>query len=485
MSNPMRQLPAVHTIMEEMDKCIEGQYEGIGGQHIPKDVIKEWVQQHLEELRSDILDKPSSFEGVTKEELQQNIFQKIIKDMKSYRPFKLQRVINGTGTVLHTNIGRARLSELAVERVVETAKHYSTLEYNIDAGERGSRHDILQDLLLKATGGEAAMVVNNNAAAVYLILRGLCRGKEVIVSRGELVEIGGSFRVSTIMEESDATLIEVGTTNKTHAYDYKDAITEQTGMLMKVHTSNFKTVGFTKEVSSGELKEIANTNSNGNGENIIVYEDLGSGSLYPFRHDGIGEEPVVKESLQSGADIISFSGDKLLGGPQAGIIVGKKALIDRLKKHPLARVLRVDKMTLAALEATLHTFVYSNEVEKENPTVRDILQTEEEIERKVDNFLGELEKLFGALGTESITVGKIKETSLIGGGTMPTVERPTVGITLSKLDYSPNGLEKLLRTLKIPVICRVKGEHVFIDFRTIAEDEISLLVKNIIEVGKA
>jgi L-seryl-tRNA(Ser) seleniumtransferase len=250
--------------------------------------------------------------------------KKIAKDFD----YTLKRVVNATGTILHTNLGRARLSQTAIKHVVETARHYSNLEYKIEEGERGSRHTHVESLIKLITGAEAAMVVNNNAAAVYLILRSLAQQKEVIVSRGQLVEIGGSFRISSIMEESGATLVEVGTTNKTHLYDYENAINENTRMVLKVHTSNFKTIGFTKTVETDDLVALSSKH-----ENIIFYEDLGSGVLYDFEQHGIGDEPVVKKVIEKGADLVSFSGDKLLGGPQAGIIAGKKDLIDKLKKH--------------------------------------------------------------------------------------------------------------------------------------------------------
>ncbi|MBU9712388.1 L-seryl-tRNA(Sec) selenium transferase [Evansella tamaricis] len=474
MTQSIRNIPAVHEVIKTFETSNQ-QVE----RPIPAEVVKGWAQYHLRFLREDILQHPSNYENVTREMLMADLLFKLNQEVKSYRPNNLHQVLNGTGTVLHTNLGRARLSNKALERVIEVSKHYSTLEYNVSEGKRGSRHDIIKDLLIQVTGAEAAMVVNNNAAAVFLILRALCKGKEVIVSRGELVEIGGSFRISTIMEESDAKLVEVGTTNKTHAYDYEQAISENTRMLMKVHTSNFKTVGFTKEVSVEELKGIRDDVEQSSSNGILVYEDLGSGSLYPFRHDGIGEEPIVKEALNKGADIISFSGDKLLGGPQAGVIAGKKEVIDLLKKHPLARVLRVDKMTLAALEASLQSYIY-DEV-SDNPTIRDILLTEKQIQGKVDVFLRELEKELSPLNWK-IETGK--DTSLIGGGTMPTVERPTVGITVEKDGLSANKLEGILRKITIPVISRMKNTKVFIDFRTIDEEEIPLLIQALKEAEK-
>ncbi|MDG5789602.1 L-seryl-tRNA(Sec) selenium transferase [Evansella sp. AB-P1] len=472
----IRNIPAVHEIQQT-----EVYVELLHNKHIPDLIVKGWIKECLSTLRKDILDDNEKYNDYSRNDFILLVCDHLLKKSDSYYEYNLRTVLNGTGTILHTNLGRARLSEAAIKRVVETSSYYSTLEYNVAEGKRGSRHDIIQDLLAKATNSEAAMVVNNNAAAVYLVLKCLGKGKEVIVSRGELVEIGGSFRVSTIMEESGATLVEVGTTNKTHPYDYEQAITPETGMLMKVHTSNFKTVGFTKDVSTAELKEIASSvmESNETSTNsIIIYEDLGSGSLYPFKHDGIGDEPVVKEALKHGADIVSFSGDKLLGGPQAGIIAGKKSIIDKLKKHPLARVLRVDKMTLAALEATLQSYVYGENV-RDIPTIRDILQTKDEIKNKVHVFLDKLPDL-SSLWKVEVT----EATSQVGGGTMPTVEQDSVGVKITYEGISTSKLEKMFRKISIPVITRVVEDSVFIDFRTIAIDEIPLLHTSFLEVDE-
>lgn len=472
MGNLFKKLPPVHEIIESPEwTLLIDQY------HIPSSQLKEWINEELDLLRQRLKKNSDSFEAYTRKEFTVYLTDQLMKRASRYQPFNLRRVINGTGTVLHTNLGRARLSENAMNQVLQTSKYYSNLEYQIDLGSRGSRQSIIEDLLVKVSGAESAMVVNNNAAAVYLILRGLTKGSEVVVSRGELVEIGGSFRVSTIMEESDATLVEVGTTNKTHPYDYEDAVTNQTKMFMKVHTSNFKAVGFTSDVSVKELTEIAKENEQQS--SIIVYEDLGSGSLFPFLNEGIGEEPVVKQSIANGADVISFSGDKLLGGPQAGIIAGKKEVIDKLKKHPLARVLRVDKMTLAALEATLYDYVYQPEAMKEIPTIRDILKTKEDISRQLDEFIHKTNDQFATL-----TICKEADVSKVGGGTMPVEELPTCGLTVEKQNYSANRCETFLRTGNIPLIGRIKDDRVFIDFRTISPDEEDEVEKRLIELDK-
>ncbi|SDZ43261.1 L-seryl-tRNA(Ser) seleniumtransferase [Evansella caseinilytica] len=470
MTNALRQLPAVNELLQTARVTAL-----IHGKSIPHLTIKAWIQAELLAFRKALLNEITDYLDWTRSDFSHAVIQALEKKAGLFFPYRLHRVLNGTGTILHTNLGRARLSEEAVQRVVETAKHYSTLEYDIQKESRGSRHDVIEELLTTATGGEAAMVVNNNAAAVYFILRCLGQGKEVIVSRGELIEIGGSFRISTIMEESGAQLVEVGTTNKTHPYDYANAITDNTRILMKVHTSNFKTVGFTKEVTAAELKALAETYSakKADTQEIFVYEDLGSGSLYPFCHAGIGEEPAVKEALRY-ADVVSFSGDKLLGGPQAGIIAGKKQWVDILKKHPLARVLRVDKMTLAALEATLQSYVHGEKNEREIPVVRDVLLTKEQVMEKAARFLNEAE---GLSGKWRLTLRE--DVSKVGGGTMPLVELPTAGVLLAHSDYSSEALKKALHFARTPVITRIVSGQVYIDFRTIADDEIPMLVESL------
>jgi len=472
MENLFKKLPPVHELMESTELTLL-----IQQYHIPTSQLKEWVTEELDHVRQRLKTEEHTFESYTRDEFAVYLYNQVSNRASTYQPYNLRRVINGTGTVLHTNLGRARLSDNAMEQVLKTSKYYSNLEYRIESGSRGSRHSILEDLLIKATGAESAMVVNNNAAAVYLVLRGLTKGFEVVVSRGELVEIGGSFRVSTIMEESDAKLVEVGTTNKTHPYDYENAVTEQTKMFMKVHTSNFKAVGFTSDVSVKQLTDIAKENQHQS--SVIVYEDLGSGSLFPFINKGIGEEPIVKQSIADGADIISFSGDKLLGGPQAGIIAGKKEFIDQLKKHPLARVLRVDKMTLAALEATLYDYVYQPEEMEKIPAVRDILKAKGDISLQVDEFIRKMNGQFATL-----TLNKEADVSKVGGGTMPVEELPTFGLTVEKHHLSANRCETFLRKGNIPLIVRIKEDRVFIDFRTVSHDELDQVEKRLIELDQ-
>ena len=394
------------------------------------------------------------------------IFQKLEKAAGKEFSYTIKRVINATGTILHTNLGRARLSKDAAQHMLETAVHYSNLEYQIEEGKRGSRHSHVEGVIKTLTGAEAAMVVNNNAAAVYLILKALAANQEVIVSRGQLVEIGGSFRISSIMEESGAHLVEIGTTNKTHLKDYEEAITEQTAMVLKVHTSNYKVIGFTKTVETEELATLAKQRG------VIFYEDLGSGALYNFTKHGIGEEPVVKEVLNKGADLVSFSGDKLLGGPQAGIIAGKKELIDQLKTHQLARVLRVDKMTLAALEGTLNEYVKGDRGVRNIPIIHELLLTQEEMKQRTEGFIAKLKS-----AADQYEVSFTESIGQVGGGTMPDVELPSYAAVIKHHTLTAQELAEKLRKDSSPsIIVRIQKDEVLIDLRSVSEEEEEIIV---------
>ncbi|MGI2328239.1 L-seryl-tRNA(Sec) selenium transferase [Planococcus sp. YIM B11945] len=465
MKEYLRQLPPVHELQrdERFDRLLTA-YKLTHSQ------ATQFIQRELDELRQQLLENkpPLSLDFAA------SILANAEKKAEEWNEDRLMRVINGTGTVLHTNLGRSRLSERAVEHVVKAARHYSNLEYRVAEGRRGSRHDIIEDLLKQATGAEAAMVVNNNAAAVFLVLSALAKNKEVIVSRGQLVEIGGSFRISSIMEESGARLVEVGTTNKTHLYDYENALNEETAMILKVHTSNFLMVGFTENVATEDLVELKNHH-----EGVVFYEDLGSGALYDFKQYGIGEEPLVKEVIASGVDLVSFSGDKLLGGPQAGIIAGKKALIDQLKKHQLARVLRVDKLTFAALEATLKAYLSGKEAILEIPAVGDIVRPPETIREQAQEFIAEMQNQ-----SQAYRIELQESTSQIGGGTMPGVELPTYIAAISHPCFSAEELAARLRNCRPAVIVRIQDEQVCLDFRTIAQEERKMIVDRLLEIDR-
>ncbi|MEN1967395.1 L-seryl-tRNA(Sec) selenium transferase [Lentibacillus sp. N15] len=458
----LRELPAIHVIQKDQRFIALSTKHNISGQK-----LTEMAQDVIHDIRQQIIDGNWQKEAMSKADFTNYIFNLLEQQSILSQHYRIRHVINATGTILHTNLGRAKLSEEAIKQVVLTAKHYTNLEYDLEKGKRGSRHSIIESILTEITGAEAAMVVNNNAAAVYLILRALAKGKEVVISRGELVEIGGSFRISSIMEESGAMLREVGTTNKTHLYDYEQAINEQTVMLMKVHTSNFRTVGFTHAVESAELVDLAKQD-----HRLCVYEDLGSGALHRFE---IGNEPVVSDVLKSGVDIVSFSGDKLLGGPQAGIIVGKRNVIEKLKRHQLARVLRVDKMTLAALEATVKSYL-KGDVEQ-IPAIRDISFPLSEIKKRIDTFIN-------GVGHENNDwrLDCKEDTSQIGGGTMPGIEIPTLVCTVGHVQLSTQQIFKRLRTGETAVLARIKNDQVLLDFRTITEEEIPLLIEHFVHM---
>ncbi len=467
MKHYLRKLPPVHELQK--DERFENILSSFA---ITKDQLTAFIQQEINDIRKKVLDGQLT-EELFNGDMENVIFRKVEKRSAQWTKDRLTRVINGTGTVLHTNLGRSRLSEKAVQQVADVARNYSNLEYQVEEGKRGSRHDIIEDLLKEVTGAEAAMVVNNNAAAVFLVLSALAKEREVIVSRGQLVEIGGSFRVSSIMEESGARLVEVGTTNKTHLFDYKEAINEETAMIMKVHTSNFMTVGFTEAVATEDLVALKNE------RDVVFYEDLGSGSLFDFKQHGTGDEPVVKEVMNSGVDVISFSGDKLLGGPQAGIIAGKKDIIQKLKKHQLARVLRVDKMTFAALEQTLKAYVSGNSATNELPTVRDVTRTAEDIKRQAEVFSNELQAR-----TSSYQVDIRESTSQVGGGTMPGVHLSTFIAAVQHESFSAQELAAKLRAHTPVIVTRIQNERVCVDFRTIVEEEMSELIEGFAAIEK-
>lgn len=395
----------------------------------------------------------------------------------------LKHVINATGVVVHTNLGRSVLADDAIQAVVQAARGYSTLEYDVEAMRRGSRHAHCEQLICALTGAEAAMAVNNNAAAVLMVLSEFARDREAVVSRGELVEIGGSFRIPDIMELSGARMVEVGTTNKTHPYDYVRAITDDTAMLLKVHTSNYRLVGFTEAVDAHELRRIAdeaecsrNADTEGATRNrILVYEDLGSGALLPLSGLGDNSEPTAREALH-GCDLVSFSGDKLLGGPQAGIIIGSKELIGRLKANPLARAMRLDKMTIAALEATLRLYLEPERALEEVPTLRMLNEPESALKTKAAALR---EKLMAAVSAELATFETIPEISRAGGGALPMLDIPTFAVkTIFHHGNAQDCEEYLVRENPTPIVARIKQEAVLFDVRTLIDDgEMSAIVE--------
>ena len=367
------------------------------------------------------------------------------------------RVVNATGTILHTNLGRALLSQAAIDAMVAVAGKPINLEYDLTAGKRGKREETLEQLLVDLTGAEAATVVNNNAAAVLLGLNSLAEGQEVIVSRGELIEIGGAFRIPEIMAKSGAILREVGATNRTHPADYENAINEKSALLLKVHTSNYKVVGFTAEVTLEQMVAI------GKQYNLPVMEDLGSGALIDLSKYGLPKEPLVGERIAAGADIVTFSGDKILGGPQAGLMVGKKELIGKINQNHLQRALRCGKMTLAALEATLRRYRQSPNIVDEIPTLRAFTRSVVEVRGMGQSLLPKLETILGI----DFHLALEDSTSQIGSGAMPTEELPTVVITVAHPKLSANAIAKKFRQADPPIIGRIQDDKFLLDLRTI------------------
>ena len=451
-----RQIPKVDFFLQDKEFLeLLGDY--------PRPLLVKAVRDVLNGLRAKIAD------GKIQEVDIDRIREEIKLELKKLLRPKLHRVINATGVVLHTNLGRAPISEKVAEHLKRIITGYSNLEYDLEKGKRGLRYRNLEWILKELTGAEDVCVVNNNAGAVLLVLSALAKGKEVIVSRGELIEIGGSFRIPDVMAQSGAILKEVGTTNKTHLKDYENAINENTGLLLKVHTSNYKILGFTESVSTEELVEL------GRRYGIPVYEDLGSGSFIDVRRLGLSYEPTVQDVLKSGVDVVSFSGDKLLGGAQAGIILGKKKFIEKIKKHPLNRALRIDKMTLAVLEATLVYYLDEERALKEVPTWRLLSQPLDVIRERAERLL----KLLKPRLKEKAILEVVEDESEVGGGALPLQRLLTYCVAIKPISISLNELDCRLRSCEVPVIGRIKGEKYLLDMRTVFDEELEILANNI------
>lgn len=441
-----RSIPKVDIILEY--EAIQASIEKYG-----REIVVDAIRVEMDELRKFIGTCDS--EEAAKEAIA-NVVASIVKRAENMLQPNMRRVINATGTILHTNLGRAPISKEHMAHIAEIATGYSNLEYNLNAGKRGERYSHFEELLCKITGAEAAMAVNNNAAAVMLILSSLGKGGEVIVSRGELVEIGGKFRIPDVMEQSGATLVEVGTTNKTHFSDYEDAINENTAALLKVHTSNYRIVGFTESVGIDELVPLARE------KDIPVIEDLGSGVLIDLSKYGITYEPTVQDSIRAGADVVSFSGDKLLGGPQAGIIIGKKKYIDKMKKNQLTRALRIDKFTAATLEVVLQEYLSEERAIERLPVLQMITKSVEKVEEEAKELL----KLLGELGLPA-ELGMEDCESQIGGGSLPLERIPSKAVTIKPTKISTAELEERMRFLPVPIIPRTLNDQILLDVRTI------------------
>ncbi|MCY7376856.1 MAG: L-seryl-tRNA(Sec) selenium transferase [Pyrinomonadaceae bacterium] len=376
----------------------------------------------------------------------------------------LRRVINATGVIVHTNLGRAPLSENARQALAETASGYCNLEYDIANGKRGKRGAYAEQILAELTGAESALIVNNCAAAAFLVLTVLAKGGESIVSRGELVEIGGDFRVPDVMEQSGAILREVGTTNRTRISDYERAINENTKLFLKVHPSNYRIVGFTETPALKDLAELAHRN------NILLYEDAGSGAIFDLSKYGLTDEPVIADSVKAGADVVSFSGDKLLGGVQSGLIVGRRETIEKIRKHPLYRALRVDKLIYAALEATLETFRREAAFE-EIPVLKMLSMTEAELKERAEKFVERFNE------NSNLQIEIIAGNSVVGGGSAPSAQPITTLLALKHAEMSADKLEESLRLSTPPIITRILEDKVLIDLRTVSESEETELLE--------
>ncbi len=450
----LRSLPKVDRILERADIA------ALADAH-PRTVVTDAVRETLDALRADIL------AGVPHEVAEDGIASAVIERVERKAIRSLRRVVNATGIVVHTNLGRSPLARSAVDAVAEVAAGYSTLEYDVASGERGSRHTHVEKLICRLTGAEAAMAVNNNAAAVMLGLAGLARGKEAIVSRGQLVEIGGSFRVPDVMRESGATMVEVGTTNKTHLCDYEAALTPATGLLLKVHTSNYRVVGFTEEVTLADLVAL------GGAHGIPVMEDQGSGVLVDLREWGLPHEPTVGESIAAGADVVTCSGDKLLGGPQAGIIAGKWHVISALKKHPLARAIRLDKMTLAALETTLRLYLDPGRAKREIPTLAMLSAPQAEMAERAVRLSDEIAKACG----DAYLTGTAEDVSRAGGGALPMADIPTAVVAVMPQRMSVTELEARLRCGEPPIVARINADRLLLDPRTLTREDEAEIVR--------
>ncbi len=428
----------------------------------PSAFVKSAVREVLATLRDailagEIVDKADFTKKKLLQKFQNRLIQKLTPNFRT--------VINASGVVVHTNLGRSLLPKEAMNSLLQVGARYSNLEFDLATGKRGSRYSLVEDLLCELTGAEAALVVNNNAAAVLLVLETLAKDREVVVSRGQLVEIGGSFRIPDVMAKSGARLVEVGATNRTHLKDYESAINENTAMLLKVHTSNFRIIGFTKEVELSELVDLAAKH------HLLVMEDLGSGCLVDLSRFGLMKEPTVREVIRAGVDVVTFSGDKLLGGPQAGLILGKRDIINRIKKNPMNRALRIDKFTLAGLEAVLRLYFDEETAIQAIPTLAMLALPADVIKRRARRLLRRIQKPL----ERRCQMELVRTESRVGGGAMPEHALASWALAVKPKGMTVNELEKKLRSAKLPVIGRIEVERYLLDLRTVADDEIVAL----------
>ncbi len=460
----LKQLPSVDSLLGE------NTFEALLKEY-SRDIIKSQCQRVLEALRADILEEKGNYKA-DKEAFTSLIFDKVGQILADEFKPALKPVINATGIILHTGLGRAPFSPSAQAHVNKIMQGYTNLELDMESGKRGVRHEHVSKMLCHLTGAEAAVVVNNNAAAVFIALNTLAFNREAIVSRGQLVEIGGSFRIPDVMEKSGAKMVEVGTTNKTKISDYENAISNETGAIMVAHTSNFRVLGFTHEVGIDELSQLVKD------RDIPVIHDLGGGVLLDLEQYGLPYEPLVQDSIRSGADVVTFSGDKVLGGPQSGIIVGKKKWIDIIEKNPIMRAVRCDKLIYAALEATLELFFHKDPISDGHRVLSMFTESSENVYKRA-------EKIYNALKKSEITDYKVelKESfAQAGSGALPLEKIKSAALEITSQKQSIEKLGKIFRTYEQPVMGYVKNDALYLDMRTVTDKEAEMLEKILVEV---
>lgn len=468
-SEILRRLPSVSSLLQT--ETAQKVMNETGAKHLT--ILARVV---TDSLRQEIQEKIAKGEtpNYSREDLLQEAERRLAQTWRSELHTSLQRVINATGVIIHTNLGRAPLSEAARKAIFEQATRYCALEYSVETGKRGKRGARAEHLLAELTGAESALIVNNCAAACVLVLTVLANGGEAILSRGEMVEIGGDFRVPDVMIQSGADLVEVGTTNRTRSSDYEKAITERTRLILKVHPSNYRIIGFTSTPTVAELAEVAHRN------NVLLYEDAGSGAMFDLAKYGLSDEPIISQSIVAGADVVTFSGDKLLGGTQSGLIVGRRDVIETLRRHPLYRALRVDKLIYAALEATFEAFRRETVME-EIPVLKMLSMTKAEIKQRTWNFAQNLRTKLG--DNRNLHFEVVSGNSVIGGGSAPAVQPETALLTLKHEKLSASRFEQVLRLSNPPVVTRIIEDKVLFDFRTISEGEESELLEILTKIS--
>lgn len=452
----LKNLPKVDRIFgDSRIKSLAGRY--------PKKMVMQEIRAYLKKLRTDLLADERIMEIPD--------YDSIVAGFTEHAQDRLQnsmkRAVNGLGIILHTGLGRAPLAEDAQRALMDVIAHYCTIQIDQETGKRGDRYAHIENLLRQITGAEAGLVVNNNAAATMLVLNTLAQGREVIVSRGELVEIGGSFRIPDVMKRSGAKLVEVGATNRTHLKDYMAALSEETGCILQVHMSNYTIIGFTKIVPLKELVACAHNHS------LPMFHDLGSGAMVDFSRWGLPREPMVQDSIKDGADVVCFSGDKLLGGPQCGIIVGKKEYIDRMKKNQLSRALRCDKMTFAVLEATLRLFMDEAKLKKVHPVARMLTESADEVKKRCMGLKRRIKVLLG----DKVRLRVVEDVSEAGSGSMSAEKIPSWALSIRPAAMSLDDLAHKLRLCNPPIFGRVHEDRYLLNCRTIRDDEVKFILK--------